>query len=216
LAVPHTVVEIGTDSFKGSFLCELKWNGTPTLKKVGRNAFAKSHLKVFEVPESLETIGDEGFAESKLEKIVWLGACSITGLGQAAFGATLLKEMNFPDGWKADISEDCFRECKQLEVVTFGSQCQIKKICERAFQESGLKEITLPNSLIEIEVRAFRRCPQLHELTLGKNVKIGEEVFDETPLKKVRIPTACTAKHPAYPSGCEVERYDDSACCLLA
>ena len=53
-----------------------------------------------------------------------------------------------------------------------------KNIGKYAFEASGLKNITIPNSVSEIGAQAFGNCSRLENVTLSKKLKgIEYEVF---------------------------------------
>lgn len=57
-----------------------------------------------------------------------------------------------------------------------------KKIASAAFSSSQVKEVTLPNSIEEIEPHAFLNCPNLQRIVFGKNIrKIENDSFVNCP-----------------------------------
>ena len=75
-----------------------------------------------------------------------------------------------------------------LERITFADDSQLKKIGRGVFQYIKVKEITLPDSLEEIDEYAFHGS-YLEKVTFGNNVKtIGDYAFSETKLVDVIIP----------------------------
>lgn len=50
-----------------------------------------------------------------------------------------------------------------------------KKIASTAFSSSKVNEVTLPDSVEEIEPHAFFNCQDLHRITFGKNIKTIEK-----------------------------------------
>lgn len=65
-------------------------------------------------------------------------------------------------------------ECHRLEEkvkVKNGT----KKIASTAFSSSKVNEVTLPDSVEEIEPHAFFNCQDLHRITFGKNIKTIEK-----------------------------------------
>lgn len=50
--------------------------------------------------------------------------------------------------WSVEsLSCGCFRECKSVDCIEFGSGCQLKKIGRHAFQSVGLCPLILPRGL---------------------------------------------------------------------
>lgn len=65
-------------------------------------------------------------------------------------------------------------ECHRLEEkvkIKKGT----KKIASTAFRSSKVNEVTLPDSVEEIEPHAFFNCQDLHRITFGKNIKTIEK-----------------------------------------
>ena len=65
-------------------------------------------------------------------------------------------------------------ECHRLEEkvkIKKGT----KKIASTAFSSSKVNEVTLPDSVEEIEPHAFFNCQDLHRITFGKNIKTIEK-----------------------------------------
>lgn len=64
-------------------------------------------------------------------------------------------------------------ECHRLEE-TVEIKKGTKKIASTAFSSSRVKEVTLPNSIEEIEPHAFFNCQDLQKIVFGKNIRIIE------------------------------------------
>lgn len=65
-------------------------------------------------------------------------------------------------------------ECHRLEEKVKVKN-GIKKIASTAFSSSKVNEVTLPDSVEEIEPHAFFNCQDLHRITFGKNIKTIEK-----------------------------------------
>lgn len=75
---------------------------------------------------------------------------------------------------KAGLCDKTLIECHCLEEkvkVKNGT----KKIASTAFSSSKVNEVTLPDSVEEIEPHAFFNCQDLHRITFGKNIKTIEK-----------------------------------------
>jgi hypothetical protein len=58
-----------------------------------------------------------------------------------------------------------------------------------AFRSSGLKDVTIPDSVTEIELGSFARCKNLSSVTIGNSVKnIGDNAFGNTPITFIELP----------------------------
>ena len=78
------------------------------------------------------------------------------------------------------IGESAFRDCKNLEKVTFAKDSQLKEIGEYAFRYcSSLKHISLPKNIEEIHKSCFYDSG-LEEIVIPRNVKkiVENDYFD--------------------------------------
>ena len=128
-----------------------------TIKAIGKSAFSGcSALAGINFPSALETIESHAFRETALTEIV-LPGCS---LGENAFyNCPNLKTVTIKEG-TAIIPPECFRYC------------------------AALTDVTLPDSVTEIqcgsssESGAFANCPALKNVSIGKSIeKIDNRAF---------------------------------------
>ena len=72
-----------------------------------------------------------------------------------------------------------FFECVSLVDVDFAEDSRLETIQVHAFYNcSALKEITIPNSVIDLQYRAFEACSSLETIRLGANVAKGFESYN--------------------------------------
>lgn len=91
------------------------------------------------------------------------------------------------------IGANMFKENKNIEGVTFESPSNVTKIGNRAFENSSLSGIELPDSLEEIDSAAFAGCGRLKDITIPKSVtKIGPETFKESGVRNAVILSGIT------------------------
>lgn len=89
-----------------------------------------------------------------------------------------------------EIGSGAFKNCKDLEKVTFSSNGVLKEIESGAFKNcESLKTLTLPASLQSIEAGAFSNCLDLTSLTLPEGLEeLGDEVFyNARSLSKITV-----------------------------
>lgn len=86
------------------------------------------------------------------------------------------------------IAKNCFKGYKSLEWVDLPSS--LKVIGESAFNDSGLKEISIPDSVIEIQDAGFVKCENLKEVKFSNNLKsIGMMAFSRcNNLRDIELP----------------------------
>ena len=114
----------------------------------------------------------------------------ITSIGEQAFG--------WADEWKSlnevvlpstltNIGDDAFFDASSLKTIDIPDS--VISIGSRAFQETGITEIKLPNNLKEIGPLAFYMCDGLTEVSIPKNtIDIGYSAFGKcTNLKNIYV-----------------------------
>ncbi len=181
ITIPSSVKEIEAEAF--SNCSELKTvNGLTSSMEIGLKAFAGTPLKeaiilnnkliyvpntpAFEnyvVPESVCAVESYAFAENKCVKTVkfegtMLGESPMS-LGTSIFyNCENLASVELPKGLTF-IYTAMFNGCKSLE--TFEIPSTVTYIYAQAFMNSGLKEITIPSSVLTLEAAVFSKCASL-------------------------------------------------------
>lgn len=83
------------------------------------------------------------------------------------------------------IEASAFNGCSELETINLPEGLEV--IDTMAFFNSGLKEITLPSTLLVLGPQAFASCNKLEKITYNgtidqiNKVRVWEEVFDNVP-----------------------------------
>ena len=129
------------------------------------------------IPSTVKTGADESSTRN------------VTAIADSAFyGAACLRSVTIPEGITA-IGNYAFAKCVQLETVSFPSS--IATIGDYAFQESGLKELNLPQTcgLTAIGMLTFSACNNLTEVVIPGYIKtIGKGAFFNcTGIQKVTL-----------------------------
>ena len=99
-----------------------------------------------------------------------------------------LKEVKLGDGVK-DIPNYFLSGCTKLETLEIGNG--ITKIGNRAFEQTNITSIAIPDSVTVIGKLAFNRCTSLKEVNIPKNSKletIGDGAFYDTRVLKMYLP----------------------------
>ena len=99
-----------------------------------------------------------------------------------------LKEVKLGDGVK-DIPDYFLSGCTKLETLEIGNG--ITKIGNRAFQQTNITSIAIPDSVTVIGKQAFNGCTSLTEVNISKNSKletIGDGAFYDTRVLKMYLP----------------------------
>lgn len=133
-----------------------------SLKIIGQQAFSDTKLTQIEFPSSLQSIGDYAFSSAPLQDVTVPG--SVTEIGFYAFGlCESLESIRFEKGIKAlpnlvctlcgklasvslpegleTIGSQAFSGCSKLTQIAIPSS--VRELCEGAFQQTGLSEVTI-------------------------------------------------------------------------
>ena len=117
---------------------ELKKFDFTATKRVGQYAFGESGLQEVRLPKNIESILEGTFSGcSELQSVTWHCQCDV-------------------------IPADCFFGCSNLMQFDFSG---VKKVRERAFSESGLKEVCLTENTEVVSEKAFSYCKILRAVT---------------------------------------------------
>lgn len=94
----------------------------------------------------------------------------VVGIGNSAFsGAKHLKKVTFHDeGEILFIKEGAFAGCQHLKTIEIPTT--VTKIEPFTFAWTGIREITIHNSITSIGERAFTNCRQLVKINMGENI----------------------------------------------
>lgn len=105
---------------------------------------------------------------------------------QAFYLCSSLESIVIPDQL-TEIPSNAFQGCTKLAIVDFG---QVKCIGIRAFTETGLTQLELPNTVEQIGDSAFSECLNLSHAVLPDSVtQMGEYLFEKcSALENVQLP----------------------------
>ena len=152
-----------------------------SLKTIGGYAFAGTNLTEITIPASVERIGYKG------------GWSSLTGDLYYAYlfnNCKQLKTVVFEEGSKlTQLTDYFFNGCSSLDQVVLPDGVEL--IGSNAFAGSGIKSITIPASVTEIEVSAFAAATELTTVTFEEGSQleiIGNLAFRNTALTSFTFP----------------------------
>lgn len=169
----------------------VSFNGrTLTVKSIGDNAFYQdTALTSVTIPATVTTIGRDAFYKCVNLQTVALPD-GLTDIGSLAFdGCSSIESIDLPAA-VSKLPEDCFRGCSNLKYidltnvetieeyafsgctnlaeVKFGDK--LHSIGRYAFQECGLEEFTIPNSVTSSGSYILEGCDKLQSFTLGNGI----------------------------------------------
>lgn len=70
------------------------------------------------------------------------------------------------------LQKNAFIQCKGLRVVVLNAGLEVIGDC--AFMKTGIKHISIPDSVLEIGSYAFQGCSRLKQVTFGKNSRLSK------------------------------------------
>lgn len=110
-----------------------------------------------------------------LETISIPNTCSLIG-DWAFYKCQNLKKVDIPENSVSRIGDFAFSECKSLSDLVLPNG--VTSLGESAFQNAGIKHITLSNNLLSIGDFAFLYCKELEGIVIGDGLEtIGESAF---------------------------------------
>ena len=158
------------------------------VRYIGDSAFSScQYLTEIIIPDSVRSIGQSAFANCDSLTYVDIPR-TVTSIAAYAFdGCDNLTDVTI----SASVStlESTFSYCKNLTNVSFNTTT-ITSIGGRTFSATGLKSITLPDTVTSIGDSAFAYCSNLEKVTLSSSLKsIGSSAFDSCyALKSITLP----------------------------
>ncbi len=176
LTIPEGVGEIEERAFENNL--EITDVYFPeSLKIIGYGAFRGcKNLSYASFSEGLIEIKDSAFSRCKLSIDLTLPD-SLKYIGSDAFEYTDISYVDLPKGVRT-IESGTFTSCERLKRVYFG---EVVTICDGAFDScSRLEEVEFPETLRDIESKAFSWCTNLTKVTFtGRYIdSVADDTFD--------------------------------------
>ena len=175
VSIPANVTKIGYSAFQYSRnLRNLSVPSNSKLTYIGRYAFYNSGLTSIKLPEGLESIDYSAFSYSKVNAIVIPN--SVTSISNSAFSCcSNLSSITLGSGITC-INYGTFQYCTNLSTIAIPDS--VTKICDYAFNNSGVQNVTIGTNVSTIGNNAFAYCRYLKEITIPSSVtKIGSYAF---------------------------------------
>ncbi len=183
-----TISAIEYEAFDGcSALTEIKFN--ETLTEIGECAFRDTKIASVELGKNVKTIGKNAF--SGVETIKEFAVSSKNKDFSAADGVLYSKNgkdlIIFPAAktgtfevpQKVKNIKDGAFFCADVDGITFTEDTSLETIGAGVFEDSKIKEISLPETVTTINNSAFKNATELKSVKLGSAVTfIGASAFE--------------------------------------
>lgn len=166
--IPQTVIYIGGSCFRHCNLKKISFKNNSSLKELGKFCFADNLLEgELTLPKNLKILGDGAFLNNDLNNIFFEKGCELKKIGNSCF----------QNSFKNDIILDKIDfGCNLVHLEDLGSSC---------FADNAIKEINLPNSLINVGSGCFMNS-SMSKLTFGRNlINIDNMAFYNCNLKTI-------------------------------
>ena len=180
------ITDIKANTFSDCSALETLYLPKTSLKTIGDAAFnacsslveVDENTVAFEVPTSVTAIGTSAFNGCKSIKGLIISGSEIASIGTSAFNSCEgLKNVNITGGKQLKINASAFAGTKSLEGVTMGSG-NVASLGDKVFYGSGIKTITMPETITEIGISAFATSG-LTKITLPESLTtVKANAFD--------------------------------------
>ena len=184
------ITKIADRQFDGSPIKSITIPGTVTT--VGMSAFSDcANLTAIDLPSSVTEIDGYAFENCTALTAVTLPK-HLRRLGtEAFFGCTALKSVFIP--LSLQNASNPFQKCTALTDVTF--EDGRTELPDTLLEGSGVRQLTVPQTVTKIGYSAFAGCTQLTAITLPAGLReLGNEAFKGcTALTGVALPDSLTA-----------------------
>lgn len=190
------LAEVGTESFEGTKWLERQPDGAVYIGNV-LYVYKGETPQILEVREGTISIAEKAFEKKYLEEIILPG--TIEKIGNECFlNCTQLTHLTLSENIRI-IGNEAFYGCENLETISYSGVFlpNRKKIIEneayigkKAFKGlKKIKEVKIPNGILEICEEAFYNGQNLAKVTLNGNVKkLGDRCFCWTDIHSIILP----------------------------
>lgn len=176
--------------------------GFENVKYIGAAAFSGSPITMFPFTDNVEYIGDEAFAQcTKIagafkapKNLEYLGNLAFMMQQTSSFGIPVaggeITSVSFAGSSVKEMGVAVFAYNRSITSVDFGD---LEIIGDSMFAvNTGLKSVTIPDTVKKLGDSAFVDCTNLATINLGKLKVIPEYAFGNTALTNVTLPEETT------------------------
>lgn len=150
-------------------------------------------LKNVTLPSSCTIIGDNAFMFTSLRnidlsKVEYIGKSAFAGRTSNSVGYTGNSLTSIYLSSCKKIGDSAFNQCTRLSSVLFNNNNVLTDIGNNAFQETNIRSITLPDSVVNIGDYVFHSSQNLTAVTIGNYIRtIGKNIFSNCPIERLEI-----------------------------
>lgn len=191
------VIIYNPDIIKKNILRSLK-SETLILKELKEIELYGDRISNFDILQKAETITKDKnnilyygklllFGPKNLKDIE-ISDITVVGKNSFSISSSNLRSIKFPDSVEL-IEKNAFENCKNLCLICFSTNSNMRKIKKRAFYSCcSLQEFTAPRDLISIGKSCFEKC-KLKIINLNqKLLKISSSAFAHNSINNIKIP----------------------------
>lgn len=208
--IGNGVTTIGNSAFKScTSLSEIIFEEGSNLKTIGQAAFSGhtnngSALKHVIIPDGVTSIGAEAFQFQKRMESITIPA-SVTSIGEDAFA---LAYWNYESSIQDVYYKGTLEQWCNIKFSYCGNPCNDG--ANLYIQGQLVENITVPSSVKELKIYAFKGCESLKTITLPEGLtKIGDYAFSGcSSLSNISIPNSITAVGYSAFSGCNALNFN--------
>ena len=123
------------------------------------------NLEITAPPEAT-TIGARTFMNKNLKTIKFQGNL-LSRIGEECFSQSTIQTISLPDSLN-NLGASCFENCQSLTSISFSNSCPLTVIPENCFKDcKNLQILTLPTSITTIKANAFLNCYSISDIGLS-------------------------------------------------
>lgn len=201
IKIPSSVIEI---DMYGLSLCDkikqIEFAPNSNLLSIKKDSFFNCNINQITIPKKIVKINIDAFSNcDELKKIEFAKESELK----------LIKGCRYPDFMESiNIPQHVFKMSGKLNFaeVNFHPNSELTIIGKFLFQNSFIKKIVIPSSVITIESHAFENCKCLSNIEFQSNSKlklIGKNSFSGSCIQKIIIPRLVTCIDESAFKQCE-------------
>lgn len=193
ITLPDSVIEIGANPFGGTGFCENDANWKDDVLYIGDEYLIMAGKEglisgTYEIKDGTKVVAGWAFGNGNCEATSITIPASVVSIGRAAFRCPSISEITVQEGNNHFISVDNVLFTKDMSELIYYPVAKsgtsyaipegVKKIAEEAITATSLTEITIPESVTEIEELGFALNQNLSKITLPDSLtSVGYAAF---------------------------------------